>query len=77
MAAQLTAQANTGGATATQQEPPVLTLRPQTLVLRGEETERRRIQWAEDVVDNENMGKKSSKGMLATSTIPIPSHPKD
>lgn len=32
-----------------------------TLRLRGEPSERRRIQWAEDVVDNEGMGKKSSK----------------
>lgn len=31
------------------------------LRLRAEPTERRRIQWAEDVVDNEGMGKKSSK----------------
>jgi len=26
---------------------------------------RRRIQWAEDVVDNEGLGRKSSKGMVA------------
>lgn len=32
------------------------------LRLRAEPTERRHIQWAEDVVDNEGMGKKSSKG---------------
>jgi hypothetical protein len=32
------------------------------LRLRAEPTERRRIQWAEDVIDNEGMGKKSSKG---------------
>lgn len=32
-----------------------------TLRLRAEPQERRRIQWAEDVVDNEGMGKKSSK----------------
>ncbi|EMD97834.1 hypothetical protein COCC4DRAFT_42326 [Bipolaris maydis ATCC 48331] len=31
------------------------------LRLRAEPTERRHIQWAEDVVDNEGMGKKSSK----------------
>ena len=29
----------------------------------GEERVRRRIQWAEDVVDNEGLGRKSSKGM--------------
>jgi protein phosphatase 1 regulatory subunit 11 len=33
------------------------------LRLRAEPTERRRIQWAEDVIDNEGMGKKSSKGI--------------
>jgi protein phosphatase 1 regulatory subunit 11 len=34
-----------------------------TLVLRAESTEEQRhIQWAEDVIDNEGMGKKSSKG---------------
>ncbi|EGP83048.1 unnamed protein product [Zymoseptoria tritici ST99CH_1A5] len=32
-----------------------------TLRLRGEPSEGRRIQWAEDVIDNEHMGKKSSK----------------
>lgn len=31
------------------------------LRLRAEPAERRRIQWAEDVIDNEGMGKKSSK----------------
>jgi hypothetical protein len=32
------------------------------LRLRAEPEERRHIQWAEDVIDNEGMGKKSSKG---------------
>jgi len=32
------------------------------LRLRAEPSQRRHIQWAEDVVDNEGMGKKSSKG---------------
>ena len=32
-----------------------------TLRLRAEPAERPRVQWAEDVVDNEGMGKKSSK----------------
>jgi hypothetical protein len=37
---------------------------PTTLRLRAEpgSSERRGIQWAEDVIDNEGMGKKSSKG---------------
>lgn len=33
-----------------------------TLRLRGEPMEDRRIRWAEDVIDNEGMGKKTSKG---------------
>ena len=33
-----------------------------TLRLRAETSDGRRIQWAEDVIDNEGMGKKSSKG---------------
>ena len=32
------------------------------LRLRAEPSEQRHIQWAEDVIDNEGMGKKSSKG---------------
>lgn len=49
----------------TQAGPSIPITRTQgTLVLRGaeREEERRHIQWAEDVVDNEGMGKKSSKG---------------
>lgn len=39
---------------------------PVTLRLRGEPRQSRRaIRWAEDVVDNEGMGKKSSKGEFA------------
>jgi hypothetical protein len=43
---------------------------PTTLRLRAEAepSERRRIQWAEDVVDNEGMGKKSSKGMFTSTS---------
>ncbi|KAK7191078.1 hypothetical protein DPSP01_007751 [Paraphaeosphaeria sporulosa] len=42
---------------------PVLRLQAAsgTLRLRAEPVEQRHIQWAEDVVDNEGMGKKSSK----------------
>ncbi|KAF2273205.1 uncharacterized protein EI97DRAFT_452506 [Westerdykella ornata] len=47
--------------TATIIEPPVLTTPSGTLRLRAEPAEQRHIQWAEDVVDNEGMGKKSSK----------------
>jgi hypothetical protein len=48
-----------------QQQPALRVSAPQgVLRLRAEPTERRRIQWAEDVIDNEGMGKKSSKGSL-------------
>lgn len=42
---------------------PVLRLNAPSgvLRLRAEPTEQRRIQWAEDVIDNEGLGKKSSK----------------
>lgn len=46
-------------ATVVQPAAPTVTLR-----LRAEPAEQRHIQWAEDVVDNEGMGKKSSKGMM-------------
>jgi protein phosphatase 1 regulatory subunit 11 len=69
------AQVN-GGQTQLQSSAPstTITRAPQQAVLRlrgaatedgqgdGEGSERRRIQWAEDVVDNEGMGKKKSKG---------------
>ncbi|KAF1921804.1 phosphatase inhibitor-domain-containing protein [Ampelomyces quisqualis] len=53
-----------GGSTIVGVRPqPVLRLSAPSgvLRLRAEPTERRRIQWAEDVIDNEGMGKKSSK----------------
>ena len=39
------------------------------LRLRAEPSEQRRIQWAEDVIDNEGMGKKSSKGIVEITLI--------
>ncbi len=45
--------------------PPILNNRQPVLRLRGVVVPRSnepRVQWAEDVVDNEHMGKKSSKG---------------
>jgi hypothetical protein len=45
--------------TASQAGPVTLRLRAE-----AEPSERRGIKWAEDVVDNEGMGKKSSKGVL-------------
>jgi len=54
---------DTGSHTIQQTQPnPVLRLR-------AEPEERRHIQWAEDVVDNEGMGKKSSKGTLNTQPL--------
>ena len=48
--------------TASQTGPTTLRLRAE-----AEPSEGRRIQWAEDVIDNEGMGKKSSKGMFSFS----------
>lgn len=56
---------DTGSHTIEQTRPnPVLRLSAPSgvLRLRAEPDERRHIQWAEDVIDNEGMGKKSSKG---------------
>ncbi|KAJ4986481.1 protein phosphatase inhibitor [Stagonosporopsis vannaccii] len=56
---------DTGSQTVQQTQPnPVLRLSAPSgvLRLRAEPEQRRHIQWAEDVVDNEGMGKKSSKG---------------
>jgi protein phosphatase 1 regulatory subunit 11 len=35
------------------------------------ESERRGITWAEDVVDNEGMGRKSSKGLFRPFCVPL------
>ena len=59
---------DTGSHTIEETRPnPVLRLSAPSgvLRLRAEPEERRHIQWAEDVIDNEGMGKKSSKGMFA------------
>jgi len=52
-----------GSRTIEERPQPVLRLSAPSgvLRLRAEPTEQRHIQWAEDVVDNEGMGKKSSK----------------
>ncbi|KAF2004835.1 hypothetical protein P154DRAFT_425828 [Amniculicola lignicola CBS 123094] len=62
MAAQ-TASQNSGSRTIHIRPQPVLRLSAPsgTLRLRAEPAEERHIQWAEDVIDNEGMGKKSSK----------------
>jgi protein phosphatase 1 regulatory subunit 11 len=58
------ASVGSGSRTMEVRPQPVLRLSAPTgvLRLRAEPTERRHIQWAEDVIDNEGMGKKSSKG---------------
>ncbi|KAK3216387.1 hypothetical protein GRF29_8g3141742 [Pseudopithomyces chartarum] len=57
-----TAPATSGSQTQTSTQPVLRLSAPSgTLRLRAEPVERRHIQWAEDVVDNEGMGKKSSK----------------
>ena len=43
--------------------PPIVTLR-----LRAEPAHSRRIRWAEDVVDNEGLGRKKSKGLQRNLT---------
>lgn len=57
-------QTRDGGSRTIEVRPqPVLRLSAPSAVLRlrAEPAERRHIQWAEDVIDNEGMGKKSSK----------------
>lgn len=61
--------------TATEAHEPSVAI-PTTLRLRAEEapeatSSSRRIRWSEDVVDNEGMGKKSSKGIKAPEFSPI------
>jgi len=63
--------------------PAVTTQAPRQAVLhlrgatrqeeREEQVERRGITWAEDVVDNEGMGKKSSKGLSLSLLFSFPS----
>lgn len=65
------------GSRAMQTRPqPVLRLSAPSgmLRLRAEPTEQRHIQWAEDVVDNEGMGRKSSKGTFHSSCYTISYH---
>lgn len=72
---------DTGSHTLQETAPnPVLRLSAPSgvLRLRAEPEERRHIQWAEDVIDNEGMGKKSSKGtctcpLLLTKAVPLES----
>ncbi|KAK0654107.1 Type 1 phosphatases regulator YPI1 [Lasiodiplodia hormozganensis] len=55
------ASASNGSIVTTESGESPLNLPSGTLRLRAEPVQRRHIQWAEDVVDNEGMGKKSSK----------------
>lgn len=63
MANQTSSNASSNTRTIEVRPQPVLRLSAPsgTLRLRAEPSEQRHIQWAEDVVDNEGMGKKSSK----------------
>lgn len=65
----LSTPTTTTTSTQTQISTPVLRLRATA----PEPSTRRRIQWAEDVVDNEGLGRKSSKGMtfLYTRLLPL------
>ena len=64
--------------------PAVTTSAPRQAVLhlrgatreeeREEQVERRGISWAQDVVDNEGMGKKSSKGLSLSYLPRVPFH---
>lgn len=56
-----TPTATSGSQTMLQTESSGPSIPSATLRLRAEPEPRRRIQWAEDVIDNEGMGKKSSK----------------
>lgn len=65
-----TAQPNRSSGSATATQPALRLNAPSgTLRLRAEPAEQRHIQWAEDVVDNEGMGKKSSKGLYKQEYI--------
>lgn len=59
------ASASNGSIVTTETGSSPLNLPSGTLRLRAEPVQRRHIQWAEDVIDNEGMGKKSSKGTRA------------
>ena len=74
------AQGSVGSQTQTQTTTPVdsggdggMTV---VLRLRGahEPQARARVQWAEDVVDNEGLGRKSSKGMSSTIMTSLELH---
>ena len=57
-----TSESSAPSSTILAEQTSPLNLPSGTLRLRAEPVQRRHIQWAEDVVDNEGMGKKSSKG---------------
>jgi protein phosphatase 1 regulatory subunit 11 len=68
------AMAATASQTQTQ-APTLVQVRQPVLRLRGAETgvrSKKRIQWAEDVIDNEGLGRKSSKGNDALPSIYTP-----
>ncbi len=62
-------EAPSGSATQTRTTAPALSA-PAILRLRGAHPpSAHRVQWAEDVVDNEGLGRKSSKGLFATARV--------
>jgi protein phosphatase 1 regulatory subunit 11 len=68
---QTAANASTGTVAQTQTTPSTsATSSSATLVLRAEPAQQRHIQWADDVIDNEGMGKKSSKGTHNVHRLP-------
>jgi protein phosphatase 1 regulatory subunit 11 len=73
LAQQSSSSTTAGSSTTTLEQSTILPIRQAnpTLVLRAEPLEQRRIQWAEDVVDNEGMGKKSSKGMDISASMMV------
>jgi hypothetical protein len=71
-AASSSSQTTTIHSPSTRQQHPVLRLRG-AMRSPGERSDRR-IQWAEDVIDNEGLGRKSSKGM-SPSLLPPHSSP--
>ena len=64
---------STNATTQTETRDPLISQRPLapaiTLRLRAEGAPRRGIRWAEDVVDNEGLGRKSSKGETYTQLL--------
>lgn len=58
------ASSSTGSVTRVESSSPAITVKAiATEKEKEEEEQKKHLQWAEDVVDNENMGKKKSKSL--------------